>query len=86
MSSREIAEEMGIVPETVGTTDNMSESKSLASGSGHSRTKNPEEPVRYRDLVSIGLTGCCVVMTQKGAKRVCGYPRSICRLKNHTQM
>ena len=54
MSSREIAEEMGIVPETVGTTDNMSESESLASGSGHSRTKNPEEPVRYRDLGTAG--------------------------------
>ena len=68
MSSNEIATDMGLTVEV----ETASEGDSLASGSGHSRTRQPNEPVRFSDLVLLGRQGCRVIMTQRGAKRVCG--------------
>ena len=83
MSSREIAVDMGVYPDVV---DEGREADSLASGSAHSRTRNPEDPVRFSDLVHLGRTACRVIMTQRGTRRVCGRPRSTCTRKLHLGM
>ena len=82
MSSNEIATDMGLTVEV----ETASEGDSLASGSGHSRTRQPNEPVRFSDLVLLGRQGCRVIMTQRGAKRVCGRSRATCTRKNHFGM
>ena len=63
MSSREIAVDMGVYPDVV---EEGHKADSLASGLAHSRTRNPEDPVRFSDLVHLGRTACRVIMTQRG--------------------
>ena len=63
MSSREIAVDMGVYPDNL---EEGRETDSLASGSAHSHTRNPEDPVRFSDLVHLGQTACQVIMTQRG--------------------
>ena len=83
MSSVELAEDMGLVPETV---NEHSDGESLASGSAHSRSRGQGEPVHFRDLVQLGQSGCRVIMTVQGIKRVCGNTRAGCKRRNHTAM
>ena len=83
MSSHEIAVDMGVYPDNL---EEGHETDSLASGSAHSRTRNPEDPVRFSDLVHLGWTACRVIMTQRSTRRLCGRPKSTCSRKLHLGM
>ena len=83
MSSREIAVDMGVYPDNL---EEGHETDSLALGLAHSHTQNPEDPVRFSDLVHLGRTTCWVIMTQRGTRHVCGHPKSTCTRKLHLGM
>lgn len=60
---------------------------SASQGSAVSRVVDPAGEVGTRDVVDLRSgTFCRVIMTQRGARRVCGYPSVLCKRNRHSNL